>query len=164
MVDRDGRDRHAGIEGVSVSIGWFPAEGTEFESRVHGVIASPASMIRIGIQDLATAIACQHGHTLFDPQKRNKKQAEIMINALVVSCLQTAAGANFGVFIEYLGFRLNACDQKHVNVAYGNELIFFMKQMDMSRVTTLYASHFQGITLERARLTNHLPDAQVKEM
>ncbi len=37
-----------------------------------------------------------------------------MIDALIMSCFQTAARANFGFFIECLGFGLNACDQKHV--------------------------------------------------
>ena len=99
----------------------FSTEGAEFESRVHGFIAVPASTIRDGIQGLATTITNQHGHTLFDPQKRNKKQAEIMIDALIVSGLQTTGRANSGLFIEDLGFGLNACNQKHVNVAYGDK-------------------------------------------
>ena len=42
-----------------------------------------------------------------------------MIDALIVSCLQTTGRANSGVFIECLGFGLNACDQKHVNTPVG---------------------------------------------
>jgi len=49
-----------------------------------------------------------------------------MIDALIVSCLQTTAGANSGVFIECLGFRLNTGDEKHVDIAYGDWLIFLM--------------------------------------
>jgi streptomycin 6-kinase len=104
----------------------FSTEGAEFESRVHGFIAVSASTIRDGIQGLATTIACQHGHPLFNPQKRNKKEAEIMIDALIVSRLQTTARTDPGLFVECLGFRLNACNQKHVNVACGDWLILLM--------------------------------------
>lgn len=106
------------------------------------MIATSTSLVEGGVQDLVTSIACQHGHTLFDPEKRNKKQAEIMISTLVIGCLQTAAGANTCAFIKCLGFWLNACDQKHVNAAGDNELMLFMKQMDMSRFTALSARHF----------------------
>ena len=54
-----------------------------------------------------------------------------MIDALVVGRLQAAAGTKPRIFIEYFGFGLNTGDKEHVSIAYGNELIFFMKQMDM---------------------------------
>jgi hypothetical protein len=43
-----------------------------------------------------------------------------MIDTPAVGCFQTAGRANSGVLIECLGFWLNACNQKHVNVAYNN--------------------------------------------
>ena len=107
-------------------MGRVSTERAEFEIGIHGLIATSTSPGRGGIHGLTTSITCQHGHTLFNPQKRNKKQAEIMIDALIVSCLQTTAGANSGVFIECLGFRLNTGDEKHVDIAYGDWLIFLM--------------------------------------
>lgn len=101
---------YRGVGSVLLSMGRVSTERAEFEIGIHGLIATSTSPGRGGIHGLATSIACQHGHTLFNPQKRNKKQAEIMIDALIVSCLQTTAGANSGVFIECLGFRLNTCN------------------------------------------------------
>jgi hypothetical protein len=102
---------------VSISIGRFSAEGTEFESRIHGFIAAPASSGRDTVQGLATAFTDQHGHAFFHPQKRDKKQAEIMIDTLVMGGLQTAAGTDPRNFIECFGFGLNAGNQKHVDIA-----------------------------------------------
>jgi hypothetical protein len=39
-----------------------------------------------------------------------------MIGALVMSCFQTTAGTNPGVFINGFGFGLNTCNQKHMDV------------------------------------------------
>jgi hypothetical protein len=113
-VDRDGGQ--AGFEGVALSLGRLSAEGAEVKSRIHGFIAAPASTVREGIQCLATSIACQHGNTFFDPQKRDKKQAEVMIDTLVMGRLQAAAGTNPRVFIKRFGFGLNAGNQKHMDV------------------------------------------------
>ena len=110
-IQKAAQDDHYGSLGnLLFSMGRFSTEGAEFEIWIHGLIAMPTSPGRGGIQGLATPSACQHGHTLFDPQKRNKKQAEIMINSLIMSCLQTTDRANSGVFIECLGFRLNTCN------------------------------------------------------
>ena len=114
-MDRDGC--HTGFEEVSLSIGRFSAKGTEFESRIHGFIATAAPAVRDGAQGLETLITCQHGGAFFHPQKRDKKQAEIMIDALVIGCFQATDGTNPRIFIERLGFGLNTCDQKHIEIA-----------------------------------------------
>ena len=114
-VDRVGG--HAGLGKVSLSIDRLSTERAEFENRIHGFIAAPASTVRDDIQCLATSIACQHGQALFDPQKRDKEQTEVMIGALVMSCFQAAAGTNPRVFIKRFGFGLNTCDEKHVDIA-----------------------------------------------
>jgi len=113
-VDRDGC--HTGFEEVLLSIGRFSAKGAEFESRIHGFIATVAPTVRDGVQGLATLITCQYGDALFHPQKRDKKQAEIMIDALVIGCFQATDRTNPRVFIEHLGFGLNASDQKHIDI------------------------------------------------
>jgi hypothetical protein len=107
---------HAGLGKVSLSIDRFSTERAEFENRIHGFIAAPASTVRDGIQCLTTSIACQYGQALFDPQKRDKKKAEIMIDTLPMGRLQAAAGTNPRVFIKRFGFGLNACNQKHMDV------------------------------------------------
>ena len=122
-VDYDGY--RVAFERVSLSMGRFSTKGAEFESRIHGIITTPASMVRYGIQCLATPITCQHGYTFFYPQKRNKKQAEIMIDTLVMSRFQTAAGTNPCIFIERLGFGLNTGDEKHVGDTCNDERLYF---------------------------------------
>ena len=113
-MDRDGC--HTGFEEVLLSIGRFSAKGAEFESRIHGFIATVAPTVRDGVQGLATLITCQYGDALFHPQKRDKKQAEIMIDALVIGCFQATDRTNPRVFIEHLDFGLNASDQKHIDI------------------------------------------------
>ena len=75
-VDYDGY--RVAFERVSLSMGRFSTKGAEFENRIHGFIAAPASTVRDDIQCLATSIACQHGQALFDPQKRDKEQTEVI--------------------------------------------------------------------------------------
>ena len=99
-------------------MGRFSAEGAEFESGIHGFVTAPTSTVRDGIQGLAASIADQHGHALFDPHKGDKKQAEIMIDALGMSCFQTATGTEPRIFIECFGFGLNTGDQEHVDIAF----------------------------------------------
>jgi hypothetical protein len=65
----------------------------------------------------ATASARQHGHALFHPQKGDKKQAEVMVNALGVGCFQAAVRANPGFLVKGLGFGLNTGDEKHFDIA-----------------------------------------------
>jgi hypothetical protein len=59
-----------------------------------------------------TAITDQNGVTLFNTKKRNKKQAQVMINALQSSLSQATGGTNSRNLVQSNSFGLNSTDQE----------------------------------------------------
>jgi len=60
-----------------------------------------------------TAVAHNKRFALFDSEKRNKEEAEVVIHALIIGLMQPADRASAGILIKNFNFGRNTGDEDH---------------------------------------------------